>query len=215
MHLLWALDISEVANPPEAKTVFVGDVIQNGVPMQMKQFSSSLAVEELLAFYKNNWADNTRTKRKMPAFIEKEAGVWKILSKLEEDFNIVVQVKAKQGHGSEGFISVSDLTRPPGISQLSKDFPRLGGTQLVSSTESRDGGKKATTLVLTNEYSVDSNDAFYRSKMTAEGWKLVRGDIRNGAATMLFNKQDQQCELAVSKGDRGDSVIFANIVEAP
>ena len=211
----WGFDISRVAEPPEAKTVYVGDVVQNGIPMQMKQFSSSLTTGEVLSYYRINWADNTKVKENVPAFIEKEAGDWSIISKLEGNYSVVVQVKTQQSGGSEGVISVSNLTRPPGISELSKKFPKLGGTQLISSTESRDGGKHATTLILVNEFSVDSNDAFYRSRMTAEGWRLVRGGVRDGTATMLFNKQGQQCEMAVSEGERGDSVIIANIVAAP
>jgi len=213
-RLLWAIDVSEVGRPPDTETVYIGNVIQNGVPMQMEQIRSSLAPEELLAFYKQKWADNTTTMRKTPVFLEKEAGPWKILSKLDGKYNIVVQIKDNQGHGSEGYISVSDLTQPPEISRIQKEFPRLGGTKLVSSTQARDEGKIATTLILRNEYSVDSNDAFYRSELTANGWRLIHGELRDGSAVMLFDKRNQQCELAVSREGYGDSVIFANITES-
>lgn len=210
---LWAFDISNVAEPPKSSTVFVGDVIQNGLPIQMKQFHSELHPVEVLSYYKHQWSDNRKTRKNVPDVIEKKMAEWTVLSKQEGSYSVVIQVKEGVNGGAEGFISVLKLGAPQKTNSMIKEFPRLGGTTLISSTESRDGGKHATTLMLINDYSVDSNDAFYRSKMESEGWSLVRGMIRKGVATLLFNKQGKQCEMAISSDRKGDAIILVNVVK--
>lgn len=212
-QMSWAFDILDMETLPDTKTVFVGNMVQNGTPVQIMQFSSNLSVLEVLSFYKKEWSDNRKVKNNTPKMIEKKVAEWTNLSKLEGAYSVVVQVKVKQYGGSEGFISVLDLRRPAKISKKSKQFPRIGGTKMVSTTESKDGGRSAVTMVLFNTYSVDSNDAFYRAKMTSEGWQLVRGFVKEGVVALLFNKQGQQCEMTISSSDQGDSVIMVNIVE--
>lgn len=210
--LLWAFDISNVVDPPRSSTVFVGDVVQNGMPLQMKQFYSDLRPVELLSYYRHSWSDNRRTQNNVPAVIEKKVGDWTVLSKQEGQYSVVVQVKNGENGGAEGLISVLKLMKTPIVNPISKKFPRLGGTKILSDTVSRDGDKQASTLILMNDYSVDSNHAFYRSKMELKGWTLVRGDVREGAVTLLFNKQGQQCEMAINSDGKGDSIIIVNIV---
>ena len=142
-QLLWAFDISKVVEPPEAKTTFVGSVVQNGIPMQMKQFSSNLTPGEVIGYYKHNWTDNRRTNSNVPTTIVKEAAEWMIISKTENRHSVVVQVKSRQGGGAEGFISVSNLTKPPKQGLQAKKFPRLGGNCVGGGKHSKGiNGKK-------------------------------------------------------------------------
>ncbi len=171
---IFAFDISNVAEPPKSNTVFVGEVLQNGFPVQIKQFYSKLRPVEILSYYKHRWLDNRKTQKNVPNVIERKVAEWTVLSKQKGLYNIVIQVK-KDGHaGTEGLISILKIVPSQKTGSMVKIFPRLGGTTLISSTESKDGSKHAMTLILKNSYSVNSNDAFYRAKMEAEEWGLVR-----------------------------------------
>ncbi|MEW8624460.1 MAG: hypothetical protein AB2551_01740 [Candidatus Thiodiazotropha sp.] len=208
-----ALDISDIENPPGADVVYVGNVIQNGLPLQIKQFSVNSPLVEVFAFYKQRWSDTKNYDGNVPDYIEKQVGEWHILSKMEEHYSIVVQAKTGDASITEGFISVSDLSQKTEDSELTSSFPKLIDSKLLSTTESNDSGRKATTLMITNNHSIEDNNRFYRSSMDEQGWNYKRGAIRDNVAMLHFVKQTQQCEIAISQSDDGKTVIFVNVVE--
>ncbi|MCU7841057.1 MAG: hypothetical protein KZQ94_16965 [Candidatus Thiodiazotropha sp. (ex Troendleina suluensis)] len=209
-----AYTIADVKDPPGARVTYVGDVIQNGLPMQMKQFSADYTMAELLGFYKQRWSDAAHSQENIPAYIEKKVGEWQILSKVDESSSVVVQVKiANDGVSSEGYISVTDLSKKKETNQWLSNFPRPRDSQLISSTESVDKGRSATTLIIVNNFSVDENSEYYRSNMDALGWNYQRGGVKNNISMLHFFKDRQQCEITVTEADDGKTVIFANLIE--
>ncbi|MCU7920998.1 MAG: hypothetical protein KZQ95_21960 [Candidatus Thiodiazotropha sp. (ex Epidulcina cf. delphinae)] len=213
VNISHAYDIADVADPPGATMTYIGDVVQNGLPLQMKQFTADYPVAELLGFYKQRWSETADHRENIPPYIEKKVGEWRVLSKVEETSSIVVQVKEAESGSAEGFISVTDLSRPEASSQWLKAFPRLRDSELISSTESVDKGRSATTLVIVNDYSVADNRDYYRANMDALGWSYLRGGTKNNVSMLYFMKENQQCEIAVTQADDGKTVIFANLVE--
>ena len=210
-----AFELSDVADPPDANVTYVGEVVQNGLPLQMKQFTVEQSVSEVLSFYKQRWSDTANTQENVPHYIEKRAGQWRVLSKVEGTSSVVVQVKDGPTRGiTEGLVSVTDLSKKKEVSQLSHSFPRLTDTELLSSTESVDNGRLATTLMLVNNYSIDDNSDYYRSQMDEQGWSFLRGGVQNNVSMLHFAKDGQQCEIAVSPMDNGKTVVFANVVES-
>jgi hypothetical protein len=151
-------------------------------------------------------------QKNVPDYIEKQVGEWQVLSKMEGSSSVVVQVKPGQKAKTEGFISVSDLSAKTNISEYGSSFPRIAESDLISSTDSVDDGRLATTLIIRNNYSVDDNSQYYRSHMDVQGWTFLRGGIQSNVSMLHFAKSDQQCEIAISKADDGKTVIFANIV---
>jgi hypothetical protein len=202
-----------VADPPEASVTYVGSVVQNGLPLQMKQFSVNQSLAEVFSFYKQRWSDTENYKENVPYFIEKEVGEWRILSKMEDHCSVVVQAKPVSGGATEGFISVSDLSQKKQVTELTSTFPRLVDSELLSTTESEDSGRLATTMMLTNNYSVEDNKSYYRSSMDEQGWNFMRGGIHNNVAMLYFYKEEQQCEIVISQSDDGKTIIFANVVQ--
>ncbi|MCU7876930.1 MAG: hypothetical protein KZQ84_09040 [Candidatus Thiodiazotropha sp. (ex Lucinoma borealis)] len=210
----YAYTLADIEDPLDARVTYVGDVIQNGLPMQMKQFSVDYTAAELMAFYKQRWSDTAHHQENIPDYIEKNVGEWRILSKVDESSSVVVQVKtANNGASSEGFISVTDLSGRKETNQWLSNFPRLRDSQLISSTESVDKDRSATTLIITNDYSVDENSDYYRSNLDKLGWRYLRGSVRNNVSMLHFAKDGQQCEITVTEADDGKTVIFANVIE--
>ncbi|MCG7983451.1 MAG: hypothetical protein JAY90_11985 [Candidatus Thiodiazotropha lotti] len=209
-----ALDIVEIENPPGANVIHVGDLIQNGLPLQIKQFTVKNSIIEVFAFYKQRWSDTRNYDENVPNYIEKQVGEWHILSKMHKHYSVVVQAKTADSNITEGFISVSDLSQKTEDSQLTLSFPKLIDSKLLSTTESTDSGRRATTLMIINNHSIEDNNRFYRSSMDEQGWSYKRGSIRDNVAMLHFAKQTQQCEIAITQGDDGKTVIFVNVVES-
>ncbi len=201
----------DVAVPEGAAVTWVApEIEQSGIPLQIQQLKSGQSVEQVLNFYRTEWADAGNGDS--PGFIEKAVGEWNVISRLDGGTNIVIQVKAAADGSTEGFLSVADVTGAAKESEISQDFPRLSGSELISSTASRDPGKSATTLILRNRFSVSSNTSFYQSRMPSKGWQQVHAVRAQGADILLFNKNGNSLEVAVTQDSDGITVVLANFV---
>lgn len=209
----YAYGIDKVEVPPGAKVTYVGDVIQNGIPLQIKQFKVQMSTSEVLGFYKQYWSDVRNYKENTPAYIEKKVDSWTVLSKMEESSSVVVQIKESSSEESFGFISVSDISQAKKIGDTTTKFPRLNGSNLVSSTESFDNGKLATTIILVNNNSINENSEYYKMSMVNNGWISTNKRITDNEATIYYSKNNQYCEIAIVASKDGKTVIFVNIVE--
>jgi hypothetical protein len=195
--------------PPGTKTVWVAeDIKQNGVPMQIQQLTSSATVAEVLKFYRSQWADSSDPN--VPGFVENQVGEWQTISQLINNQQTVVQVKTGRNGGTEGYVSQIDTRSKPGDDRVTRNFPRKSGTQLISSTASKDGAKISTTILLMNTFSVVTNTDFYKLKMPGKGWSLAHTVNQGEVSMMLFNRPGRTCEIAISK-NKGRTIIMANI----
>ena len=201
-----------VESPPNAHVEWVGDnIVQNGVPMQIKSFRTESGVTDVIDFYKSQWASEVTPP------VLNTLGEWSIIGHKVGDYYVTVQAKTGSGEAAEGFIGVSQL---PGASKPGprSDFPRMGGTDLVSSTDTTDGARSAKTIVMENSFSVESNVSFYESNLSSEGWTLLQSRRANPAETgadghiLYFNKRKQTCHIVVSPAKTGSTMVVANIV---
>ncbi len=203
-----ALDIQSIERPPETSMTWIGERIEhNGMPMQILQLSSTLTTEQLFKFYRELWqpmhAENEQ------ATMERRAGDWHIISTLLDDHNVVVQLKSESGR-TNGFLSATPLDKQPDQSEITRRFPRQWGTELISSTVSTDGGTRATTLVLKNSHSIESNHDFYTRTLQNNGWTLSHQNVQMGGSVMFFDNSSGAVELAIRR-DNSSTLIFANV----
>ena len=197
--------------PESMHSVWVGqDIVQNGIPMQIQSFTYGGSVENLLAYYKNQWENTGQSD--IPGFVEQEVGGWAIISHLENTTNTVVQAKSSDDGGAEGYISQATLGAKSDVKEIIRDFPKMSGSDVISATESSDSNREATTLIFSNHFSVESNTVFYKSKMKALGWSYVHGAEQGKTSILLFNGEGTQTEIAISKNENGMTIIFANVV---
>ncbi len=204
----FSLDIQHIEHPPLTTLSWVGERIEhNGMPMQILQLNSELSKEELFAFYKDLWQATHRPDQQ--AAIERSVGEWQIISTILENHNVVVQVKPSSV-GLEGFMSATPLDQQATQNEIARHFPRQWGTELVSSTESNDGGAKATTLILRNSHTLESNHEFYTRTMQANGWTLSHQNTQLGGSVLFFDNDDGAVEMAIRR-ESNNTVIFANV----
>lgn len=194
------------------QTVWVAEsVVHNGIPMSIQSFKSVASVNNVLAFYETQWAKPIREG--VPGYVRSEVGGWQVISRLEHGVNMVVQAKSGEQGGAEGFVSEAKVSAVSVNEKKINRFPRMSGSDVVSMTESSDAGRNASTFILTNHFSVESNSTYYQSKFQQMGWKSALNQVNGGTSVLMFNKDGAQIDIAISANDRGLTVIYANLVE--
>ena len=86
------------------------------------------------------------------------------------NFSLSVQVRSANPRGSQGFIAVTMLLAKSVPAKPGGDFPRLGGSKVLTDVESMGEGKLAKLLILSNRFSVASNVSYYETAMSKQGW---------------------------------------------
>jgi hypothetical protein len=207
-----AYDLNDVVVPPGAELRWVAeDIKQNGVPMQIQLFSSGKKVNEVLEFYRSQWQE--RATDEMPGYIENRIPGWSVISILDHKDIVALQLRPSRDGGTEGYLSAVNINSQPAQDKITRNFPRPSGTTLVSSTQSSDLGKKATTIFMINSLSLGAVEDFYRHTMPVRGWARGMDANHGGTSVMLFEKDDFNCELSITEESRGDVIIIANLVK--
>lgn len=198
--------------PPEAHVSWVADNLdQNGVPMQIRTFSSLKNVEELLNFYRGNWTKNGKRN-----YVENKLGSASIIGTQEGNYYLTVQLQPSPT-GSQGFLTVSKLPESIRKNSFTVDtqFPRLGGSDVVSDTVSRDQGKLAKTLILKNQQSLQINLFFYKNNMANFGWHLVENKInqknKNKDQSLYFERGKEVCSVVITR-EKNFTYIVINVI---
>ncbi len=209
---------SALAGPPDfppprdAKVEWVGsDIVRNGIPMSIRLFRIEGGVEDVLAFYREIWAIGETEDE--PGFKEGEADPWEIITRLEDNYMMSVQVQPDSLGGSWGYLGLSRLPIGEGArDHRPKSFPMMSGSKLVNDTETRDIGRKARTLMILNRFSVGGNAQFYRSHYEAQGWSEVMdaGTVSGRTHSLVFENGKRTVSLSIAAGEDGRTVVVAN-----
>lgn len=200
----------EVPIPEGATTSWVAEqIVQNGVPTEIQAISYPGGTEELMAFYRGQWESTDEGA----GFREAEVGQWTMISRKEGNELAVVQVAEDASGNTAGYISVARYAGSVGPVEAAATFPKIGGTNTVSATESEDFGKRATTMVFSNDASIGQNAAFYRRELETLGWSLAHDTIQEDTQVLFFVSKVGQLELAISQAKAGSTIIFSNMVE--
>jgi len=189
-----------------------GNVDFNGMPMAIQAFDSSLAPEEVLAFYRAVWAPPP----KQPGPVESAQGPWKIIGMMQGGCFYTVQVMPAKG-GSTGFLGVS---APPSKGRLVKDdIPAMSGSTILNDiTHNDEFGKTARTVMLSNGFSPAANTTFYQNTLTGQGWQMLSGHemgTKTGSGSVMVFKNGLKEVSVTTARDGGDTHVLLNYVDKP
>ena len=110
--------------PPGASVEWVGQNIEvNGIKSAVRAFHSKKSIEDVVEFYRREW--KRPVEKGKPGFMETIAAApWYIISRIEDDYLLTVQVQVKENDqsGSWGYLSTSPLP------VANKKAPKLGST---------------------------------------------------------------------------------------
>ena len=197
---VWAGDWPEPPVPEGARLEMVAEnMLVNGVPMRTWTLSAAQAARETLDFYRELWETEATGER--PGFTEQEMGKWRLLTRLQGDYLITVQVDTEQPLSTRGLVGVSKLPAMQSLPKLGKNFPTPGQTQIINDIHATDLNKKSRTLVATSNRSMRSVIRFYRTTFEKDGWQEQTGRTP-------YSGQDDFA-LIFDKGQRQLSMIFA------
>jgi hypothetical protein len=199
--------------PPNASVEWVGKNLQvNGIKSQVRRFFSNKTIEKVVEFYRKEW--KKPVGKDMPGFTETIASApWYIISRIEDNYllNVQVQVKEDDKSGSWGYLSLSPLPGNIDPGDIGKGTPKMSNSQVISEVKSEDPGKDATTMIIANEHSVSSNVNFYRNYYQSQGWtqetdrELDQGrnhalvfKTRRNRVTMMFMKDKHSTKVVIN-----------------
>lgn len=197
--------------PPTSTVTWVGkDITWNGIPMQVRKFTTTKSRLKIRNFYKKKW--QRPVEKGKPGFIEDIIPDAWLISRLEDGYLMTVQIK-KSGIETWGYLGLTNLDDMGG-STLAKSFPQMSGSQIMNEVKHNDPYRKATTIMLANNFSVSSNVEFYRSHYQGAGWNVVMDQFGSGGTTHTFimNKNGAEVSLTVVRTNLGSQIV-ANIVE--
>jgi len=196
----------QIKVPPGAETQWVAeDMVHNGVPMRIRRFTTRDDVQSVIDYYFTRWVPPGTSREVITSL-----GPWSVLARPRGRYVLSVQVRAAD-RGAEGFLAVSDLGKAKLHRKLGAGFPHLRGTQVLGDSQSRDHGRKARTLVLRNDFSMDANHAFYEQQLGAAGWtKTGQGTRSQDAWVTLFQRQSVELTLVVESA-QGGTIVVANL----
>jgi hypothetical protein len=197
--------------PPQAKIGRIGDdLVVNGIPMDIRQFATSKSLDEVVEFYKDLWEGDDK---KLPEYSLSEAlQPWIIVTHLEDDYVLTVQVASDGKRGSSGYLAVSPLI-PDDQPKPGKGFPMMRGSKVINEVFSNDGGKKGRTLVFRNTKSLQSNSNFYRQHYEKQGWAVeMDSELFKGKTHSLRFRNSNKHVTLVMKNDGGATSITSQSV---
>jgi len=199
--------LHDVAIPQgaEIKTVAL-NLVQNGHRMSIANLDTSLSTDAVMQFYREQWKEPL--DEGVPGFVENNTGGWSIISRPDNGWNQVVQVRNENGK-IDGRISVMELASAPYVLPT---LPMPSGASLVTSTGADDVGHSSSTYVVVSTSGVSSLAGFYRRHFDQEGWSRVSDKNINNTIVMLLQKSGERAELVVSRLPNGGSMALVNKV---
>ncbi len=202
--------------PPESRVEWVGKNLNvNGIKSAVRAFHSRKSIEKVVQFYRKEW--KRPVEDDMPGYMETiDAAPWYIISRIEDGYLMTVQVQVKQNDksGSWGYLSTSPLPgkvdKPP---QLGKNVPKMPGSHVMTEVKSKDPGKNANTMIISNNHSLNSNVAFYRNHYQGKGWTAETDrDLGSGKVHSLVYKNKRNRVTMMFMKDKNATRIVINSV---
>lgn len=210
--LLFAASAPDFPAPPEARVQSVSeDASLNGIDMTIRRFEADMAVGRVLRYYRQLWRFG---KDDTPGFRENQFGGWDMITRLDGEWFLSVQVQPKGFNQSWGYLSLSKLEPGSKPEKLGKGVPMMSGSRVINDMPSSDPGKQARTLLLANGFSVSSNANYYRNYYLDRGWNVALDIPMNNSLghALQFQKTGQDIAITVKETGNG-SVIVINSVE--
>lgn len=206
---VFALGAPDLPAPPDATVEIVTAASSmNGAPITTRKFSVESPVEEVLEFYRKEWA---KPLDGHPGFAEGRINQWQIISRIDGDFLLTVQVRESQYGHSNGFLAISDHRKRTQVVSSQK-FPLMRDSVLVNDITSNDPGKQGRTFLVRNEFSPTSNAAYYRDHYLHRGWQPDFDQPLKGGHVLTFKRSGEIVNIVVQSFGEG-TYIVANTVK--
>lgn len=193
-----------------AETVASG-MAYNGTEQNISKIESNASRDEVIKAYVIKWRSTHAEPLEAKVV---RSGNWEIVSKIIGTCLHTVQLD-KRSYSASGYVSSREIdvdgrlaTAVPG-----KSVPKLYGSRVLSDIFHNDPGKKARTLMIANNFSVDANAEFYIRNFGGDGWKILNDHHvpiqkrEQAARAITFGKAHEQHIIVIAESKTGSNVV--------
>ena len=198
--------------PDDARVAVVnGNMRVNGISSSVRQFDTKESLEDVVAFYRDEWGDGADDEPRYT--ITNVNPPWTVVSRVEDEYLMTVQVQPTNDGGSWGFLALSRLPARGRSPKLGGDFPSMRESHTLNEVVSKDPGQTGRTMLLGNKYNLRTNVAFYRDRFDANGWAFDMDKSIGGVIHVLaLRKGHKRLNIVVAQANKNGSRIIVNEV---
>ena len=203
----------EIPIPDDMRVTYLGQNLRvNGNDVSVRTFQSTDSAQEIVDFYRKEWGEEgnpvdpgyTVTNLKEP---------WTLITRIEDNYLMTVQVQADWNDGSKGMLAISRLPDRHRAPKLAEGFPSMGGSTVLNEVLSEDLGQSGRTLALGNSHDLATNVSFYRNRYRDGGWAIDMDQaLGHRMHVLAVRKSRERVNLVLSRSKDGSTVIVANEV---
>jgi hypothetical protein len=198
--------------PKEAKVSSVAEQMTiAGRSMAVRAFVTEQSVDDVVKFYQDAWHEPPVDGAPGCA-VEREAlAPWTLVTRVEDDYEMTVQVMQREPKGAFGFLALGHLPEP-GVPPVAPPAPpSMQGSEVLSNISSHDAGKQAQTAMLHNDKSFASNVNFYRGYY--QDWRVdTDKEVSRGKMHALaYTRGREQVVITIQGGRDGTHIVLNSI----
>ncbi|HKJ77534.1 MAG TPA: hypothetical protein VKA64_10065 [Gammaproteobacteria bacterium] len=202
----------ELPAPPDSRvTPITAGSALHGMRTTVRRFVSEKSVDGVLRYYRQLWR---RPHDEIPGYLEHRIGPWHMITRVENEHLLSVQVQPMGGKRSRGNLAVSQIADETVRAAGRGRFPMMHGSTVINDLPSDDAGKRGRTLLLANNFTVSANAQYYTRHYRDRGWEVAldaSGD-RNNTRVLDFQRTGAEAKVTIHATENGSAVV-ANIVE--
>lgn len=198
--------------PDDAQVSAVADEITvAGRRMSVRAFTTDDTVEDIVEFYQDAWEDPPVPGAPGYALETEAIAPWTLLTRVEDDYVMTVQVMKRKPSGAFGFLALGRLPEPGEPPEAPPAPPSMQGSEVLSNILSEDVGKEGQTAMLHNDKSLASNVTFYRNFY--RDWRTdTDREVNPGKMHALsFTRGREQVVVTIQSGRDGSHIVLNSI----
>jgi len=188
------------------------EIVVGGRRMTVRAFTTDDSVEDVVDFYKEEWQDPPVEGAPGFALDTDSIAPWTLLTRVEDDYVMTVQVMERKPSGAFGFLALGKLPEPGEKPLAPPAPPAMQGSEVLSNVLSKDKGQEGQTAMLHNDKSLTSNVTFYRNHY--RDWRVdVDREVDRGKMHALtFTRGREQVAITIQTGRTGSHIVL-NLVQ--
>ncbi|MGY3039849.1 hypothetical protein ACVWWQ_001472 [Rhodanobacter sp. TND4EL1] len=177
-------------------------IVFNGLDMHAQVFKSSQSQAQVVAFYRKLWDGKV---------VVNSMGAAQVIGHKEGDYYVTVQV-SEAGSGSKGNIGIVDIAGAPKRYEPGKGLPRPMGTKVFNDIAYPDDPTPGRTVAMRNRLSTRQNEAYFRERLAADGWKPAdQNRCASENCVLRYVRGDSRMTLVMTPAD-GQSQVMINLM---
>ncbi|MGE3775004.1 MAG: hypothetical protein AB7I32_18920 [Gammaproteobacteria bacterium] len=184
------------------------EIVVGGRHMTVRAFTTEDSVEDVVDFYEDEWQDPPVDGAPGYALDSETIAPWTLLTRVEDDYVMTVQVMERKPDGAFGFLALGRLPEPGERPRAPPVPPAMQGSEVISNILSKDKGQEGQTAMLHNDKSLESNLTFYRNHYRDWRIDIDRGVDRGKMHALTFTRGREQVVITIQTGRDGSHIVM-------